>query len=41
MYACMPEEGTRSHYRWLRGIMWLLGKEILREEATKRVMKYV
>ena len=28
MYACMPEEGTRSHYRWLRATMWLLGIEL-------------
>ena len=24
MYVCMPEEGTRSHYRCLRPTMWLL-----------------
>ena len=26
--ACMPEEGTRSHYRWLWATMWLLGIEL-------------
>ena len=28
MYACRPEEGTRSHYRWLWATMWLLGIEL-------------
>lgn len=24
MYACRPEEGTRSQYRWLWATMWLI-----------------
>ena len=28
MYACRPEEGTRSYYRWLWATMWLLGIEL-------------
>ena len=28
MYTCMPEEGIRSHYRWLWSTMWLLGIEL-------------
>jgi hypothetical protein len=28
MYACKPEEGTRSHHRWLRATMWLLEIEL-------------
>ena len=32
MYECSidfsPEEGIRSHYRWLWAIMWLLGIEL-------------
>ena len=28
MCACRPEEGTRSHYRWLLATMWLLGIEL-------------
>ena len=28
MYACRPEEGTRSHYRWLWTTMWLLAVEL-------------
>ena len=28
MYACRPEESTRSHYRWLWATMWLLGIEL-------------
>jgi hypothetical protein len=27
MYTCMPEEGTRSRYRWLWATTWLLGIE--------------
>jgi hypothetical protein len=28
IYACMPEEGTKSHYKWLWTTMWLLGIEL-------------
>ena len=28
MYARRPEQGTRSHYRWLWATMWLLGIEL-------------
>jgi hypothetical protein len=28
IYTCMPEEGIRSHYRWLWATMWLLGIEL-------------
>ena len=28
MYTCIPEEGTRLHYRWMWTTMWLLGTEI-------------
>ena len=28
MCTCVPEEGTRSHYRWLRATMWLIGIEL-------------
>jgi len=28
MYTCVPEEGIRSHYRWLWATMWLLGIEL-------------
>ena len=28
LYACWPEEGTRSHYRWLWATMWPLGTEL-------------
>jgi hypothetical protein len=28
MYTCMPEEGIRSHYRWLSPTMRLLGIEL-------------
>jgi len=28
MYACRPEEGIRSQYRWLWATMWLLGIEL-------------
>ena len=29
IYTCRSEEGTRSHYRWLWAIMWLLGIELM------------
>ena len=35
--ACMPEEGTRSHYRWLWATMWLPGIE-LRTSGRARVI---
>jgi hypothetical protein len=28
MYTCEPEEGIRSHHRWLWATMWLLGFEL-------------
>ncbi|CAO2601446.1 hypothetical protein LEMLEM_LOCUS10753 [Lemmus lemmus] len=28
VFACTPEGGTRSHYKWLRADMWLLGTEL-------------
>jgi hypothetical protein len=28
MYACRPEEGSRSHYRWLFAILSLLRIEL-------------
>jgi hypothetical protein len=28
IYACIPEEGIGSHYRWLWATMWLLGIEL-------------
>ena len=28
MYACRPEEGIRTHYRWLGATMWLLEIEL-------------
>jgi hypothetical protein len=28
VYLCTPEEGIRSHYRWLWATMWLLGIEL-------------
>jgi hypothetical protein len=29
-----PEEGLRSHYRWLGASMWLLGVEPLGDESV-------
>jgi hypothetical protein len=28
LFLDTPEEGTRSHYRWLWATMWLLGIEL-------------
>ncbi|CAO2640766.1 hypothetical protein LEMLEM_LOCUS25484, partial [Lemmus lemmus] len=28
MCGYLPEEGTRSHYRWLCITLWLLGMEL-------------
>jgi hypothetical protein len=36
MYTCMPEEGIRSRYRWLRATMWLLGIELRTSARTVR-----
>ena len=38
MYIKMPEEGTRSHYRWYWATMWLLGIELTTSgrEATRK-----
>ena len=34
IYACITEEGSRSHYRWLGVTMWLLGTELRTPERT-------
>jgi hypothetical protein len=36
MYACMSEESTRSHYRWLLPTMWLLGIELRTSRRSAR-----
>ena len=32
MYACMLEEDSRSHYKWLRATLLLLGIELRTSE---------
>ena len=39
-FARIPEEGTRSHYRWLWANMWLLGIELRSSGRAARLLNY-
>jgi hypothetical protein len=40
MYIWMPEEGIRSHYRWLWATMWLLGIELRTSGRVANILNH-